>query len=259
MALKHVHTAVPDEIIQSAFWNSDHTGEITDANHGVRTKANAHAHTHLSGVTADLHHAQSHNAASHSDITSTGAQIDDAVSKKHTQNTDTSLGAQSQDLDMNTHKIVGVVDPTANQEAATKKYVDDSAGNGVAPPIGSVLSWLKTYANTPALPDGWVECNGQTLSDAESVYNGQVIPNLNGANRFLRGNATSGGTGGSETHFHDILDDTLGCDDDRPSVDYVSGTYSLPEEAHIHENNIETYPTSTLPTYYHVVWIMRVK
>ncbi len=28
-------------------------------------------------------------------------------------------------LDMNTHKIVGVIDPTANQEVATKKYVDD--------------------------------------------------------------------------------------------------------------------------------------
>ena len=29
-------------------------------------------------------------------------------------------------LDMNTHKIVGVVDPTTDQEAATKKYVDDT-------------------------------------------------------------------------------------------------------------------------------------
>ena len=46
----------------------------------------------------------------------------------HTQNTDTALGAQSENLDMNTHKIVGVVDPTSNQEAATKKYVDDNAG-----------------------------------------------------------------------------------------------------------------------------------
>ncbi|GAH72705.1 unnamed protein product, partial [marine sediment metagenome] len=43
------------------------------------------AHTELTGVTSDLHHPQSHNAVSHSDITSTGAQIDDAVSKKHTR------------------------------------------------------------------------------------------------------------------------------------------------------------------------------
>lgn len=31
-------------------------------------------------------------------------------------------------LDMQTQKIINVVDPTANQEAATKKYVDDNAG-----------------------------------------------------------------------------------------------------------------------------------
>jgi len=36
------------------------------------------------------------------------------------------LGTQTENLDMGTHKIVGVVDPTSNQEAATKKYVDDN-------------------------------------------------------------------------------------------------------------------------------------
>jgi len=55
----------------------------------------------------------------------TEAQIDDAVAKKHTSNADTALGAQSENLDMNTHKIVGVVDPTNDQEVTTKKYVDD--------------------------------------------------------------------------------------------------------------------------------------
>ena len=48
-------------------------------------------------------------------------------STDHTQNTDTALGAQSENLDMNTHKVVGVVDPTLDQDAATKKYVDDNA------------------------------------------------------------------------------------------------------------------------------------
>lgn len=44
----------------------------------------------------------------------------------HAAGSDTALGAQTENLDMNTHKVVGVVDPTTNQEAATKKYVDDN-------------------------------------------------------------------------------------------------------------------------------------
>jgi len=40
----------------------------------------------------------------------------------------TGLGSQTQALDMGTQKITNVVDPTANQEAATKKYVDDQVG-----------------------------------------------------------------------------------------------------------------------------------
>jgi len=67
-----------------------------------------------------------------SDITSAGADIEDAVTKKHAANADTALGAQSENLDMNTHKITGVVDPTADQEAATKKYVDDNSINNLS-------------------------------------------------------------------------------------------------------------------------------
>jgi hypothetical protein len=63
------------------------------------------------------------------------------------------------------------------------------------PPVGSVLAWLKSYTNTPVLNAGWVECAGQTLSDSGSVYNGQVIPNLNGNSNFLKGDTTSGTNG----------------------------------------------------------------
>lgn len=65
----------------------------------------------------------------------TEAQIDDAVAKKHTQGTDTTLGAMTADVNMNTHKITGVVDPVANQEAATKKYVDDNSINNIVEDI----------------------------------------------------------------------------------------------------------------------------
>ena len=51
---------------------------------------------------------------------------DDAVTKKHTQGSDTDLGAQAEDLDMNTHKITGVVNPVSDQDAETKKHVADT-------------------------------------------------------------------------------------------------------------------------------------
>lgn len=134
-------------------------------------------------------------------------------------------------------------------------YQADAGLNWVAiipitSPIGAIHAWLKTYTNTPALPAGWVECNGQVLSDAGSVYNGQTIPNLNGSGattqRFLRGSTTSGTTGGSDTsaslaHNHSISGSGGNID---------TGSQVL-------SNSLSTI--SILPSYYEVVWIMRVK
>jgi len=58
------------------------------------------------------------------------ADVKDAINKKHAQNADTALGVQTQDLDMGTHKVVNVVDPVADQDVATKKYVNDNTGGG---------------------------------------------------------------------------------------------------------------------------------
>ncbi len=117
-------------------------------------------------------------------------------------------------------------------------------------PTGIVVAWLKSYTNTPALPEGWVECNGQTLSDELSLLNGQTIPDLNasaGTARFLRGSATSGGTGGTETHTHIF---TI------PQVAKLSGASS---NDCAQDGNITSSSTSTLPSYYEVVWIIRVR
>ena len=53
-----------------------------------------------------------------SDITSTGANIEDAVTKKHTQGTDTTLGTMTADIDMNSsYQVVGLQAPAASGEA----------------------------------------------------------------------------------------------------------------------------------------------
>lgn len=119
-------------------------------------------------------------------------------------------------------------------------------GATVVPPVGAVIAWLKDYTSTPALGFGWVECNGQVLSDADSVYNGQTIPNLNNSgatatNAFLRGSTTSGGTGGSTTTGTTAADSTA------PGA----GAGASFTSGHSHTGNE--------PPYYNVVWIMRVK
>jgi microcystin-dependent protein len=134
-------------------------------------------------------------------------------------------------------------------------------------PVGCMIAYLKSFPNTPALPSNFVECNGQVLSDADSPYNGQTIPDLNGSGgiqRFLRGSTTSGTTGGEDTH---VLTAT-----EMPSH---SHSYNMPAGSETHgtggQSMYYTYSgTSTgnaggdqahenRPPYYEVVWIIRIK
>jgi len=96
----------------------------------------------------------------------TYAEAQDAVDKAHTQNTDTALGAQSEDLDMNTHKITGVVDPVSDQDAATKKYVGDNSINNIVedttPQLGGELD---SQAHSIGFTQQTATGNGTTTID----------------------------------------------------------------------------------------------
>ena len=121
-------------------------------------------------------------------------------------------------------------------------------------PVGGVIAWCKNIPGVPALPDCFVECNGQVLSDADSPLNGETIPDLNGSvgtQRFLMGGTTSGTTGGSATlpnHTHPI---TQGRDNGNTNIGASINNTST-------TGNPSSNP-STLPPYYEVVWIMRIK
>jgi hypothetical protein len=80
-----------------------------------------------------------------------------------------------------------------------------------------------------------------------SVFDGQTLPDLNNATkRFVRGNTTSGGTGGS-------LSKTTSVEDFTTSAYNLLPTLTIPRDGHTHTI------TDISPPYYDVVWIMRVR
>jgi len=80
---------------------------------------------------------------------------------------------------------------------------------------------------------------------------------LNTGNRFLRGNVTSGGTGGSDTHAHSIATPTAG---PSATVTAQSGVGTTAGSGtHTHNTNFQSATFDTKPLYYDVVWIIRIK
>ena len=110
-------------------------------------------------------------------------------------------------------------------------------------PIGGLSFWHKNLTGTPDLPEGWVEVNGQTIDDPESLYDGVTIPNINGQNRFLYGGSTDGGTGGSATHTHTNSGSSGGA----RWTNFPGSSFRQATEE------------SNLPPYMNVVVIMRIK
>jgi hypothetical protein len=129
---------------------------------------------------------------------------------------------------------VKVDDDTINENAQGEIELNEN----YSVPVGCILAWAKDI-ETLEIPDGFVECNGQTIDDEESPLDNVTIPDLNGDNSFLRGNSTSGGTGGNATHTH--------------SVSAGSGSNK------VESSTGDINEASSLPPYYNIVWIMRIK
>ena len=134
-------------------------------------------------------------------------------------------------------------------------------------PIGGIVAWAKSLSGVPNLAEGWVECDGTTLIDALSPLNGQTIPNLNGNNQFMRGNSTSGGTGGVATNTVARLDVsgpldtsiTLGntvYEDEGTGILKVATDTGSDSGTKVKKDVIDF---DQRPPFYDVVWIMRIR
>ena len=142
-------------------------------------------------------------------------------------------------------------------------------------PIGSVTAWLKNMDDVPALPANWVECNGQTISNANSPMNGKTVPNLNGTGRFLKGSSTSGSSADPE-HLHQWAKSFSSSGAARPLIVAetlgTTGTSVKSWRGFNHEGNETDWGNSNNkltgnfftdkqecePPHYTVVWIMKI-
>ncbi len=127
-----------------------------------------------------------------------------------------------------------------------KQKIIIETGAGIVP-IGAIIPWAKSFNGVPTLlaqdlSGLFAECDGSVLSDSDSPLDGETLPDLNGTpNAFLRGNSTSGGTGGNLTHNH-----TLTVANDRATGG--GSREGTPMGLTNHE-----------PPYYDVVWLIRIK
>lgn len=64
-------------------------------------------------------------------------------------------------------------------------------------PIGSIVPFHKDFDTSVSLPPEFKECDGTTINDADSPLDGQSVPDLQGQNRHIRANSTTGSTGGA--------------------------------------------------------------
>lgn len=166
---------------------------------------------------------------------------------------------------------VGIdVEMTPRQALQSVPY----ALNGILP-IGTILPWHKNIT-IPALtlPDGFVECNGQTLNDLTSPINGAAIPNLNGDGRFLRGASTSGTAqeDAFQGHYHEVRGDINDCPSNMitaasggAQTNIAGGSQWYAEDVTAKDtidngvNGIPRTSNETRPKNMSVVWIIKVK
>jgi len=145
--------------------------------------------------------------------------------------------------DWGTEILYGAADLVDTFDAVYSKILELEKS---IPPIGSIIPWAKTLG-TDSIPYGWILCDGEAISDTDSILNGQNTPALNGnsdaTSKFIATATTSGGTGGASTHEHDLDNSDGGSTytDNSAPRSYTAGTGVV------------------VPPYYEVNFIMRYK
>ena len=146
----------------------------------------------------------------------------------------------------------------------------DAAGGGSAllgVPVGAILPYV---GSLEALPDGWLPCDGRTVSDSRSPFHGRALPNLMD-NRFVMGVASAeelNSTGGSNQIVMDGQHNHRGSATNR--VNQVSGSpryldssgnrgFRHTHDLQINVNGNHDHGGDRRPQYLGTYFIIRVK
>lgn len=134
-------------------------------------------------------------------------------------------------------------------------------------PVGAILPYV---GSLDSLPQGWLPCDGRTVNDANSPFDGKELPNLMD-NRFVMGVASIedlGTTGGANELVADGQHNHRGTATNR--VNQVSGTPRYLDSSgnrgfrHTHDLQISTsgnhnHGGDSRPQYLGTYFIIRVK
>lgn len=159
-----------------------------------------------------------------------------------------------------TDNTFGIVD-SVDSETEISIRADTQSGSSETDIFPDGNEEYVIYA-TPELGD-WVECNGQTIDDSDSPYNGATVPDLNSEvesglkGRFLRGHTKSGEKEDDEfrSHKHDVkLTDLAYAGHDKIHDVDRSGDSDVKESETTNTGGDETRPYN-----YSVVFIIRIK
>ncbi len=167
------------------------------------------------------------------------------------------------DLKTNNNKLSSNLDSSTDELQRNIDALTESIRNTLVP-VGTIVAWHKSLENV-TIPEGWVECDGEIITDSESPYNNLNAPDLNNPKNswnskgsFLRGGTTSGvfEDGMNQRHSHSYSIFRL---EGRGTYDTGDSYFALANAILQGRTTAVSGGDETRPVNMSVVYIMRIK